>query len=98
MTLENLTPEQKAQHFKEYSKQYNRLYYQRQREEQNERYERIKEQARERYYKKKAEINPDKPLQQYRKTNIVIQPMAEIANPQAELIEPVAVAPVENIQ
>jgi hypothetical protein len=91
MTLENLTPEQKAQHFREYSKQYNKLYYQRQREEQNERYERIKQQARERYYKKKAETNPDKPLQQYRKTNIVVPPMAEMPNPMAEMNEPIIV-------
>jgi Skp family chaperone for outer membrane proteins len=81
MTLINLTPEQKAQHFKDYAKQYNKLYYQRQREEDNERYQKIKEQAKERYYKKKAELNPDKPLKQYKKTNIV----AEIPNPQAEI-------------
>jgi hypothetical protein len=81
MTLLNMTPEEKEQHYKQYAKQYNKLYYQRQREENNDRYDRIKQQARERYYKKKAETNPDKPLQQYRKTNIVIQPMAEMNNP-----------------
>jgi hypothetical protein len=78
------------------------MYYQRQKEEQNERYEKIKQQARERYYKKKAEKNPEKPERQYKKTNIItdpiagiVAPVAEIANPQAEIVE---VAPVENIQ
>jgi len=82
MTILNLTAEQKEEHFKQYAKQYNRMYYQRQREENNERYDRIKEQARERYYKKKAEKNPDKPARQYKKTNIVVEPVAELENPQ----------------
>jgi hypothetical protein len=91
MTLLNMTPEQKEEHFRQYAKQYNKLYYQRQREEQNERYERIKQQARERYYKKKAETNPEKPIQKYRKTNIVVPPVAEMPIPMAEMNEPIIV-------
>jgi len=98
MTLEHLTPEQKAEHFRQYSKQYNKMYYRRQREEQNERYEIIKQKARERYYKKKAETDPDKKTAPYRKTNIVVNLMAENANPMAENEIPLVGAPDENIQ
>ena len=85
MTL-SLTPEEKEARRVAYKKQYSRMYYQEQRDENSERYKDIKEKARLRYEKKKIEqlknnevIPSGKPVRPYKKRNIIDAP-AEIHN------------------
>jgi hypothetical protein len=77
MTLK-LSPEEKALRRKEYRHNYSRLYYQEQRDKNNERYKEILEKARQRYEKKQAEKenNPEKKTRKYTKRNI----LNEVAN------------------
>jgi NAD+--asparagine ADP-ribosyltransferase len=89
MTL-NLSPEEKEARRIAYKKQYSKMYYQEQRDENTERYQDIKEKARLRYEKKKMEqlkngeeTPSGKPVRPYKKRNIIDAP-AEIPN-----IEPV---------
>ena len=89
MTLK-LTKEEKEARDKLYKHNYSRMYYQEQREQNNERYKDMLEKARIRYEKKqleKAIDNPEKKIKKYKKRNI----MAEINEPQQ-----VAPAVVEN--
>jgi len=71
MTLK-LTKEQKEARAKEYKQNYSRLYYQEQRDENNDRYKDILEKARLRYEKKQAEIN-GKVVKSYKKRNLINQ-------------------------
>jgi hypothetical protein len=85
MTL-NLSPEEKEARRIAYKKQYSKMYYQEQRDENTERYKDIKEKARLRYEKKKLqqlenkEVLPSgKPVRPYKKRNFFNEP-AEIVN------------------
>jgi len=65
-----MTKEQKEAHFKAYNAEYTKLYYNEQKAQNNNRYKETLEKARERYYKKMAELNPEKTVKKYRKRNI----------------------------
>jgi len=69
MTL-NLTKEEKEARFKAYDTRYSKMYYNEQKAQNNNRYKETLEKARERYYKKMAELNPEKTVKKYRKRNI----------------------------
>jgi NAD+--asparagine ADP-ribosyltransferase len=93
MTL-NLTPEEKEARRIAYKKQYSKLYYQEQRDENTERYQDIKEKARLRYEKKKMEqlkngeeTPSGKPVRPYKKRNFFNAPAEIINNEQAENLE-----------
>lgn len=93
MTL-SLSPEEKEARRIAYKKQYSKMYYQEQRDENSERYKDIKEKARLRYEKKKIEqlkngeeTHSGKPVRPYKKRNIFDAP-AEIPN----------IEPAENLE
>ena len=80
MTL-NLSPEEKEARRIAYKKQYSKMYYQEQRDENSERYKDIKEKARLRYEQKKIkqlenkEVIPSgKPVRPYKKRNLFNEP------------------------
>jgi NAD+--asparagine ADP-ribosyltransferase len=93
MTL-SLTPEEKEARRIAYKKQYSRMYYQEQRDDNSERYRDIKEKARLRYEKKKIEqlknnevIPSGKPVRPYKKRNIFDAPAELINNEPVENLE-----------
>ena len=93
MTL-SLTPEEKEARRIAYKKQYSRMYYQEQRDENSERYKDIKEKARIRYEKKKIEqlkngeeTHSGKPVRPYKKRNFYDAPAEIVNNELAENLE-----------
>jgi len=93
MTL-NLTPEEKIARKIAYKKEYSKMYYQEQRDENSERYKDIKEKARLRYEKKKMEqlknnevIPSGKPVRAYKKRTILNAPAEIVNNEPAENLE-----------
>lgn len=81
MTLK-MTKEEKEAHNKLYKHNYSRMYYQEQRDENNERYKDMLEKARIRYEKKQLEKsvdNPEKKIKKYKKRNIMAENVVVVA-------------------
>jgi len=72
MTL-NMTKEEKEARFKAYDARYSKMYYNEQKAQNNERYQETLKKARERYYKKKAEINPEAEIKKYKKRDLLVE-------------------------